>query len=139
MRKQVEYEVKYVDRNEMERFYCQHGFREAVIRALNYAYDNNIKPNISFIRNDVGTTMKSIEVKYFLESKDLNFKHHPIPKSEETNFDDVTDIKELDRGDIVKHKISNNTYLIDANYGNSATGISTININNPSEWRKLKK
>jgi len=55
------------------------------------------------------------------------------------NFIEIEELGELERGDIVKHKMSKKTYVVDGNYGSSVTAVSTIDIGNPKEWLKLKK
>lgn len=47
-------------------------------------------------------------------------------------------IKKLKRGDIVRHRITGNSYVIDGNYGLYAIAIKSIQISNPNEWIKVK-
>jgi len=46
----------------------------------------------------------------------------------------VASIAELRRGDIVAHKRSGNSYVIDRVDGMTATGLDSIEISNPAEW-----
>jgi hypothetical protein len=42
--------------------------------------------------------------------------------------------KDLKRGDIVKHKIHWESYVVDAVHEDSATAVRTLHLTNPSEW-----
>lgn len=43
-------------------------------------------------------------------------------------------IKGLESGCEVRHKVSGNYYLVTANYGGRATGVTSVDITNPGEW-----
>jgi len=45
----------------------------------------------------------------------------------------------LDVGDIVKGKTSDNVYVVIANYGNRCTAVSTADLTNPKEWELVRK
>lgn len=46
----------------------------------------------------------------------------------------VAKVASLQRGDIIQHRHSGVSYVVDANYGTHATAIRTIQIDNPDEW-----
>ena len=52
----------------------------------------------------------------------------------ETTVRKITSIAELERSDVVRHKHSGLTVVIDANYGKYAIGITHQHIENPEEW-----
>ena len=41
---------------------------------------------------------------------------------------------QLQPGDIVKHKMSHDTFVVTANYGNYAIAVKSVDISNPREW-----
>ena len=48
-------------------------------------------------------------------------------------------LKNLERGDIVRHKLDVNAYVVTANYGKGATAVRTVDITNPDEWILIEK
>src|SRR5688500_16908165 len=40
----------------------------------------------------------------------------------------------LNTGDIIKHKSSESTYVVTANYGSRVTAVRTVDLTNPNEW-----
>lgn len=52
----------------------------------------------------------------------------------ETTVRKITSISELSRSDVVRHKASGLTCVVDANYGRYAIGITHQHIENPEEW-----
>lgn len=51
-----------------------------------------------------------------------------------TETRDVARIGELCRGDVVRHKATGQTYLVDACYDKFAIGVTHQHISNPAEW-----
>ena len=57
------------------------------------------------------------------------------------------DFLTLNTGDIVKHKLSGdtfedwkkNSYVVTANYGGRITAVRTVDITNPGEWDLIAK
>lgn len=47
--------------------------------------------------------------------------------------------KALKRGDIVKHKLREETYIVSGNYGQRATALASIDMENPGEWDLVLK
>lgn len=45
----------------------------------------------------------------------------------------------LGRGDIIKSKFNDKTFIIDANYGNRITAVKTVDLTNPIEWDLIMK
>lgn len=41
---------------------------------------------------------------------------------------------QLQPGDIIKHKMGNDTYIVTANYGSYAIAVRAVHVSNPSEW-----
>ena len=55
------------------------------------------------------------------------------------NYKEITQIKDLKRGDIVRHRSRNGTsYVVNAVYGERATAITTADMTNPDEWEVMK-
>lgn len=52
----------------------------------------------------------------------------------ETTVRKVSSIAELQRSDVVRHKATGMTCVVDANYGKYAIGITHQHISNPEEW-----
>jgi hypothetical protein len=42
--------------------------------------------------------------------------------------------KDLQRGDIIRHKNDNKAILVDANHGDNVTCVRTFNVSQPDEW-----
>ena len=54
------------------------------------------------------------------------------------NYKSITQIKDLNRGDIVRHKSRNGfSYVVNAVYGDRATAITTADMTNPDEWEVM--
>lgn len=51
----------------------------------------------------------------------------------------VQNIKELERGDIIRHNGSGNSYVITSVYGEYAIAVDTIHVSNPNEWSIVEK
>ena len=49
------------------------------------------------------------------------------------------EIKNLKTGDILRHKLGLNGYVVTANYGDRITAVRTVDITNPDEWDLIKK
>ncbi len=49
----------------------------------------------------------------------------------------ITDLNQLKRGDIVKHKSGHRSYIVTSNYGDRVTAVDTVDITNSFEWVKL--
>ncbi len=47
-------------------------------------------------------------------------------------------LKKLKRGDIVQHKVSGCSYVVDGNYGLYTIAMRSVQISNPDEWIKVK-
>mgnify|MGYP001560911605 CR=1 FL=1 len=47
--------------------------------------------------------------------------------------------KNLQRGDIVRHKEFEQTYVVTENYKGRVTAVTSVDITNPSEWELLLK
>lgn len=47
-------------------------------------------------------------------------------------------MSKLEQGDIVRGKLSGNSYVITANYGDYVIGVRTIHISHPEEWDVVK-
>jgi len=55
------------------------------------------------------------------------------------NYKDIIQIKDLKRGDIVRHKSRNGcSYVVNAVYGDRATAMTTADITNPDEWEVMR-
>ena len=52
---------------------------------------------------------------------------------------EIESLDELQRGDIVRHKESGRSYIVDANYSEYVIAMGTMHISNPSEWVKIEK
>ena len=52
---------------------------------------------------------------------------------------EITDIKDLNIGDIIKHKSERKSYIVTANYGDRVTAVLTVDVTNPIEWEVLHK
>ena len=48
-------------------------------------------------------------------------------------------INELQTGDIVRGKISHQTFTVVANYGTRATAVKVADITNPGEWEVYRE
>jgi hypothetical protein len=51
----------------------------------------------------------------------------------------IKEFKNLRRGDIVKHELYPITYVVDSNYGDRVTAMTTADMTNPSEWKLIFK
>ncbi len=49
------------------------------------------------------------------------------------------DLKNLNTGDIVKHKSINEPIVVTANYGRRVTAVQTHDLTNPDEWELVLK
>lgn len=58
-------------------------------------------------------------------------------KSIVSGWQEVANIKKLKRGDIVRNKKSQNSYVVSANYGDRVTAICSVDITNAQEWEVL--
>lgn len=47
------------------------------------------------------------------------------------------DFKALKRGDLVRHKHENRTFVVTANYGDRVTAVSSVDLTNPPEWDQV--
>lgn len=47
--------------------------------------------------------------------------------------------KNLSRGDIIKHIMNEERYIVSANYGGRVTAVSTVDLINPFEWNIVLK
>ena len=47
--------------------------------------------------------------------------------------------KELNRGDLIRHKNHSTTFIVSANYGKYITAITSVDMSNPSEWDLVLK
>jgi hypothetical protein len=47
--------------------------------------------------------------------------------------------RKLERGDIVRNKYDDQTYVVTENYGGRATAVTSVDMTNPPEWVLLKK
>ena len=50
----------------------------------------------------------------------------------------LTSIRELQRGDIVRHQCVGDSYVVEHIDGDTAIGVRTISITNPDEWELVK-
>jgi len=50
-----------------------------------------------------------------------------------------SEMKHLSPGDIVKHAMSLETYVVLANYGDRVTAVKSVDITNSSEWELCSK
>lgn len=55
----------------------------------------------------------------------------------EGGWQEVVNIKKLKRGDIVRNKNGQNSYVVSANYGDRVTAICSVDITNAQEWEVL--
>ena len=46
----------------------------------------------------------------------------------------VQSIKDLERGDIIRHKGTGKSYVVTANYGTTVIAVDTYQVSNPDEW-----
>ena len=54
-------------------------------------------------------------------------------------YKEIIKIKDLNRGDIVRHKSRNGTsYVVNAVYGDRATAVTTADITSPDEWEVMR-
>lgn len=51
----------------------------------------------------------------------------------------LTSIKQFHRGQIVRHVTGGESYVVDENYGNFVTAVTTKNIMNPKEWEIISQ
>jgi len=55
------------------------------------------------------------------------------------NYKEIIQIKDLKRGDIVRHKSRNGcSYVVNAVYGDRSTAVTTADITNPDEWEVMR-
>ena len=54
-------------------------------------------------------------------------------------FIPLTDLLQLQPGDIVRHKLHVHSFVVSANYGDRATAVQTVDITNCCEWEVLRK
>ena len=47
--------------------------------------------------------------------------------------------KDLERGDIIKHKTQEQTYVVSGNYGSHVIAITSVHMSNPDEWDLVLK
>ena len=48
-------------------------------------------------------------------------------------------MKSLQPGDVIKHKLGNTQFVVMANYGDRVTAVRTVDMTNPSEWEIISK
>ncbi|HLO91555.1 MAG TPA: hypothetical protein VK172_10365 [Lentimicrobium sp.] len=60
-------------------------------------------------------------------------------KYDNTIWKPVTDLSELERGDVICNLGSGNSYVVDANYGDTVTAVDTVQVSNPIEWVVMRK
>lgn len=49
------------------------------------------------------------------------------------------DFESLERGDVIRHKIGGDSFIVDANHGDRITAVRTIDVTNPVEWDIVRK
>ena len=55
------------------------------------------------------------------------------------NYKEITQIKDLNRGDIVRHKSRTGpSYIVDAVYGDRATAMAAADMTHAEEWEVMK-
>ena len=47
--------------------------------------------------------------------------------------------EELEAGDLVRHKLGSEAYIVHANYGSRITAVRTADLINPDEWDQVTK
>jgi hypothetical protein len=52
---------------------------------------------------------------------------------------DAEEMKSLQPGDMVKHALFNEVYVVTGNYGDRVTAVKTVDITNPPEWEVVKR
>lgn len=52
---------------------------------------------------------------------------------------DVHTVRSLRPGDFIKHKGSDNIYLVTVNYGDHVTAVKTVYVTNSSEWQVFRE
>lgn len=55
-----------------------------------------------------------------------------------TRFVDLGDISDLETGDIIRHKMGADAFVVTACHGGTATAVRTQDVSNPNEWQVLK-
>lgn len=50
------------------------------------------------------------------------------------NYRPVERLNQLPRGTIIRHRTSDQTYVVTANYGRRVTAVANVDVTNPSEW-----
>lgn len=50
---------------------------------------------------------------------------------------DEKTMKDLKRGDFVKHTLGHKIYVVTGNYGGRVTAVLSADITNPSEWEQV--
>lgn len=50
------------------------------------------------------------------------------------NYKPVERFNQLPRGTIIRHRTSDQTYVVTANYGSRVTAVANVDVTNPSEW-----
>lgn len=73
-----------------------------------------------------------------ITKKDEAGMNDPIHGAKGRAYHPVQSIRELDSGDIVRHRGSGTVYVVTANNGHSATAVKTIDISNAPEWEVLR-
>ena len=48
------------------------------------------------------------------------------------------EFKNLDRGNIVRHKAGSDGYVVTSNYGGRVTAVRSVDMTNPCEWDLIK-
>ena len=49
----------------------------------------------------------------------------------------VRTLRDLRRGNIVRHRTGGPTYVVNTNFGQRVTAVASIDITNPEEWEVL--
>lgn len=47
-------------------------------------------------------------------------------------------MKKLRNGDLVKHRLGPEVFVVTGNYGERVTAVRTVDITNPGEWEHIK-
>ena len=50
----------------------------------------------------------------------------------------LKNFSDLERGDMVRHTTSPESYVVSFNYGSRVTAVTTVDLTNPKEWEVLR-
>lgn len=106
--------------------------------------NNNINAALEFLKKNGIRENATITINVHTFANDLAkilVKYAHMHQSVEpiAEWKPLSKISELKRGEIVRHKSGDKSYIVESCYGDTVTAVSIVNISKPNEWEVLSR